>query len=244
MTPTRGLITVISGPSGTGKGTLIAGLMAIDPRMHYAVSATTREMRLGEAEGVSYHFKSRAEFEALIRDGEVLEWDEFCGNLYGTLRSELQSRIDAGNDVILDLTVKGAEAIKRAFPDDAISVFILPPSIPELERRIRGRRRESEEQLRERVAQAEREIPFVKDFDYVIISDSLTEGPKRLKTIIDAERQKVRRNANILEAMGFAALTTGTDPESNTGTDPETAPAAQQTDTGTDPENAAGHSGK
>ncbi len=217
MTPTKGLITVISGPSGTGKGTLIASLMTMDPRMHYAVSATTREMRHGEAEGVSYYFKTRAEFEKMIRDGEVLEWDEFCGNLYGTLRSELQSRIDAGNDVILDLTVKGAEAIKRAFPDDAISVFILPPSIPELERRIRGRRRESEEQLRERVAQAEREISFVKDFDYVLISDSLTEGPRRLKTIIDAERQKVRRNANILEAMGFAALTTGTDPETAAG---------------------------
>ncbi len=212
MTPTKGLITVISGPSGTGKGTLIASLMTMDPRMHYAVSATTREMRHGEAEGVSYYFKTRAEFEKMIRDGEVLEWDEFCGNLYGTLRSELQSRIDAGNDVILDLTVKGAEAIKRAFPDDAISVFILPPSIPELERRIRGRRRESEEQLRERVAQAEREIQFVSEFDYVLISDSLTEGPKRLKTIIDAERQKVCRNAGVLDIMGFAGLTTGTDP--------------------------------
>lgn len=212
MTPSRGLITVISGPSGTGKGTLIASLMSMDPRMHYAVSATTREMRLGEAEGVSYYFKSRAQFEALIRDGEVLEWDEFCGNLYGTLRSELQSKVNAGNDVILDLTVKGAEAIKRAFPDDAISVFILPPSIPELERRIRGRRRESEAQLRERIAQAEREIPFVKEFDYVVISDSLTEGPKRLKTIIDAERQKVCRNANVLDEMGFTDLNTGTDP--------------------------------
>ena len=217
MTPTKGLITVISGPSGTGKGTLIASLMTMDPRMHYAVSATTREMRHGEAEGVSYYFKTRAEFEEMIRDGEVLEWDEFCGNLYGTLRSELQSKIDAGNDVILDLTVKGAEAIKRAFPEDAISVFILPPSIRELERRIRGRRRESEEQLRERVAQAEREIQFVREFDYVLISDSLTEGPKRLKTIIDAERQKVCRNAGVLDIMGFAGLTTGTDPAAGPG---------------------------
>lgn len=217
MTPTKGLITVISGPSGTGKGTLIASLMTMDPRMHYAVSATTREMRHGEAEGVSYYFKTRAEFEEMIRDGEVLEWDEFCGNLYGTLRSELQSKIDAGNDVILDLTVKGAEAIKRAFPEDAISVFILPPSIRELERRIRGRRRESEEQLRERVAQAEREIQFVSEFDYVLISDSLTEGPKRLKTIIDAERQKVCRNAGVLDIMGFAGLTTGTDPAAGPG---------------------------
>ncbi len=217
MTPTKGLITVISGPSGTGKGTLIASLMTMDPRMHYAVSATTREMRHGEAEGVSYYFKTRAEFEKMIRDGEVLEWDEFCGNLYGTLRSELQSKIDAGNDVILDLTVKGAEAIKRAFPEDAISVFILPPSIRELERRIRGRRRESEEQLRERVAQAEREIQFVSEFDYVLISDSLTEGPKRLKTIIDAERQKVCRNAGVLDIMGFAGLTTGTDPAAGPG---------------------------
>ena len=203
MSSERGLITVISGPSGTGKGTLISGLMQIDSDMHYSVSATTREIRRGETEGVSYYFKTRREFEKLIRDGEVLEWDEFCGNLYGTLKSELQSRVDNGSDVILDITVKGALAIKEAFPEDSITVFLLPPSIKELEERIRGRKRETEEQLRDRLAQAEKEIAWVKEFDYVLISDSITEAPKRLKGIIDAERKRVRRNPDILERLGL-----------------------------------------
>ncbi len=203
MEHTRGLITVISGPSGTGKGTLIAGLMDIDKDIHYAISATTREMRSGEAEGISYYFKSREEFDDLISRGEVLEWDEFCGNRYGTLRSELKSRIEAKQDVILDLTVKGAMAIKKAFPDDSVSVFVLPPSIAELERRIRGRKRETEKQLSARIAEAEKEILSVGRFDYVIVSDSITEAPVRLKWIIDAERQKMIRNEDILQRMGF-----------------------------------------
>jgi len=203
MSSERGLITVISGPSGTGKGTLISGLMGIDRDMHYSVSATTREMRRGEAEGVSYYFKTRKEFEKLIENGEVLEWDEFCGNLYGTLKSELRNRVDKGSDVILDITVKGALAIKEAFPEDSITVFLLPPSLKDLEDRIRGRKRETEEQLRDRLAEAEKEIACVKEFDYVLISDSITEAPKRLKGIIDAERQRVRRNPDILKRMGL-----------------------------------------
>lgn len=203
MSSERGLITVISGPSGTGKGTLISGLMGIDRDMHYSVSATTREMRRGETEGVSYYFKTRKEFEKLIENGEVLEWDEFCGNLYGTLKSELRNRVDNGSDVILDITVKGALAIKEAFPEDSITVFLLPPSLKDLEDRIRGRKRETEEQLRDRLAEAEKEIACVKEFDYVLISDSITEAPKRLKGIIDAERQRVRRNPDILKRMGL-----------------------------------------
>lgn len=203
MSSERGLITVISGPSGTGKGTLISGLMGIDREMHYSVSATTREMRRGETEGVSYYFKTRKEFEKLIENGEVLEWDEFCGNLYGTLKSELRNRVDKGSDVILDITVKGALAIKEAFPEDSITVFLLPPSLKDLEDRIRGRKRETEEQLRDRLAEAEKEIACVKEFDYVLISDSITEAPKRLKGIIDAERQRVRRNPDILKRMGL-----------------------------------------
>ena len=203
MISKRGLITVISGPSGTGKGTLIAGLMEIDRDIHYSISATTREMRLGEAEGISYYFKTPEEFDALIQAGDVLEWDEFCGNRYGTLRSELESRVEAGTDVVLDITVKGAWAIKKAFPEDSITVFLLPPSIEALEDRIRGRKRENEAQLRDRLAQAEKEIECVDSFDYVLVSDSITEAPKRLKMIIDAERQKVRRNPDIIDRLGL-----------------------------------------
>lgn len=203
MKAARGLIVVISGPSGTGKGTLIDGLMKIDSNIRYSVSATTREMRRGEAEGVSYYFKTRKQFEKLVASGEILEWDEFCGNCYGTLRSELLRNVEEGNDVILDITVKGAESIRNAFPDDSITVFILPPSLEELESRIRGRKRESEEQLRDRLANAEKEIAHINEFDYVVVSDSITEGPVRLKTIIDGERQKVKRNPGILDRFGF-----------------------------------------
>ncbi len=212
----KGLVIVVSGPSGTGKGTLISGLMELDPAVTYSVSATTRERRYGETEGVSYYFKSRAEFEEMIANGEILEWDEFCGNLYGTPKSALQAKIDAGIDVILDITVKGARSIKAAFPEDSVTVFVLPPSIADLEKRIRGRKRESEEQLRDRIANAEHEIACIKEFEYVVVSDSITEAPVRLKTIIDAERQKVRRNPGLLkkfsgDGVGDNGTCSGTD---------------------------------
>ena len=199
----RGLITVISGPSGSGKGTLIAGAMKRDGRLCYSVSATTREMRPGETEAVSYYFKTEEEFSRLIEQGEILEWDEFCGNRYGTLRQELSSRVEAGCDVILDLTVAGALAIKQAFPEDACTVFILPPSVEELENRIRGRRREGEEQLRMRVARAEAEMACVDRFDYVLVNDDLNEATDGLCAIIDAERRKFIRNKDILIRMNL-----------------------------------------
>ena len=184
MISKRGLITVISGPSGTGKGTLISGLMAIDSDMHYAVSATTREKRYGETEGISYHFKTSEEFEELIGNGEVLEWDEFCGNKYGTLRSELETKIEKGLDVILDLTVKGAMAIKAAFPEDSVTVFLLPPSIEELNRRITLRGDNTPEDAENRINIALNEIKDSQFYDYIIVNNDIEIVAKEILKII------------------------------------------------------------
>lgn len=204
MTQTRrGLIAVISGPSGSGKGTLINKIVKQDSNIGYAVSATTREMRNGEAEGVTYYYKSAEEFEWLIAQKEILEWDSFCGYKYGTLRSELESKISAGKDVILDLTVAGALEIKRAFPKDTVTVFILPPSMKELENRIRGRKRETEKQLRMRIEAASGEIESFRQFDYTVVNDQFETAVDSLWAIVKAERLTYNRNCDVLERLNL-----------------------------------------
>ncbi|MBR5280667.1 MAG: guanylate kinase [Clostridia bacterium] len=200
---TRGMIVVISGPSGSGKGTLINHVMKQDSNVCYAVSATTREMRYGEAEGVNYYYKSDAVFDQLVAENEILEWDSFCGYKYGTLRSELESKISKGQDVILDLTVPGARAIKKAFPEDCITAFILPPSIEELENRIRGRQRENEDQLKLRIEAAKQEVEFFREFDYTVINDDLDTGVDHLWAVIKAERLSYKRNSDVLNRLNL-----------------------------------------
>lgn len=200
----KGIITVLSGPSGCGKNSIIKAAAGKDRRLSYATSATTREIRSGETEGVDYYYKTGEEFDRLVSTGEILEWDEFLGNRYGTLRSELSSKIEAGKDVILDLTISGALAVKREFPESAVIVFILPPSIEELERRLRMRHRESDEQIRERVKWAvEKEIPQVCKFDNVIVNDILDDARDELLTIINAEKLRYVRNRDILDRLGL-----------------------------------------
>ncbi len=195
----KGLVVVVSGPSGVGKGTLIDRITQRDDNIIYAVSATTREIRHNETEAVNYYYKTNEEFERLVCEKEILEWDEFCGHKYGTLRSVLQAGIDAGRDVILDLTIPGAVAIKEALPEDTVTIFILPPSIADLEDRIRSRHRETEAQLRERVAFAvKEELSKVALFDYVIVNDVLDEAVNDLAAVIKAERSKFIRNKHIL----------------------------------------------
>ena len=152
---------------------------------------------------MTYYYKSDAEFDQLVATGEILEWDSFCGYKYGTLRSELESKISKGQDVILDLTVPGARAIKKAFPEDCITAFILPPSIEELEKRIRGRQRETEEQLKLRVHEAQREIELYREFDYSVINDDLDTGVDHLWAIIKAERLTYKRNSDVLNRLNL-----------------------------------------
>ena len=200
----RGIITVLSAPSGCGKNTLIDEASKQRDNFAYVTSATTREMRVGEADGVNYFYKSEEEFDRLIKTGEILEWDMFCTCRYGTLKSQITEKIESGKDLLLDLTISGALAVKEAFPDDTVTVFILPPSIDELRKRLHLRGRESSDQIEERIKTAlVAEIPQVNKFENVIVNDDITKACEQLLAIIDAERVKYKRNENILEELGL-----------------------------------------
>ena len=200
----RGIITVLSAPSGCGKNTLIDEASKQRDNFAYVTSATTREMRVGEADGVNYFYKSEEEFDRLIKTGEILEWDMFCNCRYGTLKSQITEKIESGKDLLLDLTISGALAVKEAFPDDTVTVFILPPSIDELRKRLHLRGRESSDQIEERIKTAlVAEIPQVNKFENVIVNDDITKACEQLLAIIDAERVKYKRNENILEELGL-----------------------------------------
>lgn len=200
----RGIITVISAPSGCGKNTLIEEASKYSKNLAYVTSATTREIRVGEAEGVNYFYKTEEEFERLIEMGEILEWDSFCNCKYGTLKSQITEKIESGKDLMLDLTISGALAVKEAFPDDTVTVFLLPPSIDELKKRLMLRGRESVEQIEERVKFAVcKEIPQVYKFENVIINDNIEKACSELLAIIDAERVKYKRNKDILDELGL-----------------------------------------
>lgn len=189
---TRGLLIVLSGPSAAGKNTLLSGLMERFTDIKYSVSATTRAPRPGEEEGVNYYFLTREEFERRAAHGEFLEWAEFCGNLYGTPRKYVEEVLASGQDIIMDIDIQGAEQVRKAMPE-AVSVFLMPPSVEELRKRIVKRGKDSEEAIRQRLSQVDREIQAVFDYDYVILNDDLERAVGRLVSIILAERSRVPR---------------------------------------------------
>lgn len=200
--PDKGLLLVVSGPSGTGKGTVIGKVMAKDRNMKYSVSATTRSMRPGDIEEITYFFKTELEFNEMIEKNELLEWDEYCSYKYGTPESAVKSCIDNGYDVVLELTVSGALAVKKAFPE-CVTIFIMPPSFEELEYRIRNRETESDKAIAKRLEKAKLEIINVDKYDYVIINDKINYAVKRFKSIMKAEKSRYFRNTDILNIIGF-----------------------------------------
>ncbi len=191
----KGLIFVISGPAGSGKGTVVKRLREIMPSIGLSVSATTREPRPGEIDGVSYHFVTREKFESLVENGEVLEHTEYCGNMYGTLVSEARRILDAGNDMILEIEVDGALQVKRIMPDNAVAVMLIAPSREEQERRLRDRGTETEESIAGRVARAEEEIALADRYDYVVTNETgkTDECAEKLRAIISAEHSRYER---------------------------------------------------
>lgn len=195
----KGLLIIVSGPSGTGKGSILS-LLKKTQEFRFSVSATTREPRAGECDGINYFFKSTDEFREMIKNGELIEWDEYCGNFYGTPRKYVDDTINAGIDVILEITVEGAVNIKNLYPD-CVSVFILPPSFAELKRRIETRATEKPVIIQERVDAAYKEINFVDKYDYVLINDKLEDAAKELYCIITAEKLKYNRNKDILKYL-------------------------------------------
>ena len=179
----QGQLTVITGPSGVGKGTLVKLLLERNPSIWLSVSATTRSPRDGEQDGVSYFFHSRACFDALVAEGGLLEWAEFAGNCYGTPRRPVEDQLAAGRPVLLEIELEGARQVRRSFPD-AFQIFLAPPSFEELERRIRGRGTDSEEAIRRRLTRAQDELNAQAEFDAVVINDDLDQALQRLEQLM------------------------------------------------------------
>lgn len=179
----RGSLIIISGPSGAGKGTLVDRLVARVPRLWVSVSATTRAPRPGEVDGEDYVFLSSEEFARRIDEGDFLEWAEVHGNRYGTLRSEVERRLAEGRDVVLEIDPQGAFQVKELMPE-AVLVFIIAPSLDELERRIRGRGAETDEQVRTRLATAVRELELVECYDHVVENDDVARATDELVALI------------------------------------------------------------
>lgn len=186
----KGLLLVISGPSGCGKGTVLKEVMK-KQNLYYSISMTTRQPREGEVDGVQYHFVSKEQFEMLIAQNGVLEHAEYCGNYYGTPREAVETMRNEGKDVILEIEVVGAAQVRENCPD-VVSIFIAPPSIAELKRRLYGRGTESEETIQERIAQIDRELPCAVHYDYLVINDEVEVAAEEILQIIAAERIRHR----------------------------------------------------
>ena len=176
-------LTVLSGPSGVGKGTLVALLRERHPELWLSVSATTRPPRPGEEEGVHYFFHSQESFQELVASGGLLEWATFAGNSYGTPRGPVEQQLSAGVPVLLEIELEGARQVRRSFPS-GFQIFLAPPSFSELERRIRGRGTDAEDAIRRRLARAEQELKAQDEFDAVVINDALDTALAELERLM------------------------------------------------------------
>jgi len=192
LTLKKGILFVLSGPSGAGKNTLLNAVLEKVPEVYYSVSATTRPSRPGEVHGRNYFFLSPEEFKQGIEAGEFLEWTEFCGHYYGTPRRFIDEQLAEGKSVIMDIDINGAAQIKRQLPQ-VVSVFLLPPNLTVLHQRLVGRASEGEKAIRERLDKALCEVQALADYDYVIVNEDLHLAVERMKAIIIAERQRVSR---------------------------------------------------
>jgi len=197
----RGILIVLSGPSGVGKGTVCAALRKVAPDIVYSVSATTRSPRQGEVDGVNYFFKTREQFQQLIDTDEVLEWAEYVGNFYGTPRRFVEETLRSGHDVILEIEVQGALQVKQKF-DEGVFIFLLPPSLDELENRIVTRGTETDEVIRSRMSVAIDEIRLMEHYDYAIVNDHVDTACAKIQAILAAEHcRKDRMFPKIVQWM-------------------------------------------
>jgi guanylate kinase len=183
ITPSLGKLIVLTGPSGVGKGTLMQKLLQKHPELYYSVSVTTRSPRPGEVNGKNYYFTTRSKFEQLVAQGEFLEWAEFAGNYYGTPRASVIEQIQSGLLVVLEIELEGARQIRASYPN-ALSIFILPPSFSELEKRIRGRGQDSEESISRRLNRAQEEIKAADEFDLQIVNDDFETALNQIELVL------------------------------------------------------------
>ena len=187
----KGLKIVISGPSGSGKGTIVKELIKNEQFM-LSISATTRMPRQGEEEGVHYYFKSVDAFEKMIAQDELLEYANFCGHYYGTPKAPIEEGVKNGKDVILEIEVQGAQQIKNIY-DDAVFIFVVPPSLTELEKRLIGRGTETEEVIAKRMGRAKEELAMYREYDYIVINDTLADAIEQINHIVYTEKLRSSR---------------------------------------------------
>ncbi len=195
----KGLLVVVSGPSGAGKGTICQALLE-KTTLAYSVSATTRKPRAGEVDGESYYFLSVEAFEKMIEKDELLEWAKVYDNYYGTPLKKVEEKLTAGEDILLEIDTQGAMKVREKFPE-GVYIFILPPSLTELERRIRGRDTETEDVLQKRLAAAIGEIEAGKCYKYVVTNDEVDSAVESVCAILAAERRLVARNGELFDEI-------------------------------------------
>lgn len=193
----RGLMLVLSSPSGAGKTTLSREILDADPGIELSISVTTRKQRPGEIDGRHYHFIDRPRFDAMVAGGELLEWAEVFGNCYGTPRRPVEEALSAGRDVMFDVDWQGTQQLREKAPKDLVSVFVLPPSIPELRRRLHTRAQDSEEVIQARMAKAADEMSHWSEYDYVIVNHDFDRALAEVRTILAAERLKRERRTGL-----------------------------------------------
>ncbi|MEW9676408.1 guanylate kinase [Lentibacillus sp. L22] len=194
MIEEKGILFVLSGPSGVGKGTVRKELFNHDTQLRYSISMTTREKRPGETDGVDYFFKTKAEFENLIRQNQLLEYAQYVNNYYGTPRKYVEETLAAGHDVFLEIEVQGALQVKKNFPE-GVFIFLFPPSLEELKNRIVSRGTETEDLVLNRLKAARDEIEMMDAYDYVVVNDQVDHAVKKIKAIIQSEHLKRERIA-------------------------------------------------
>jgi guanylate kinase len=188
----RGLLFIVSAPSGAGKTTLVERLVEQTPRLHMSRSYTSRAARTGEADGVDYNFVSRERFEVMVRAGEFLEWASLYGHLYGTCAADTERMLADGQDVVLVIDVQGARQV-RAAAVQTCTVFVMPPSFAILEQRLRGRSKDSEPEIQRRLQVARDEVAAFSEYDFVVVNDEVTAAVDRLRSVVIAERARLRR---------------------------------------------------
>jgi guanylate kinase len=198
----RGLMFVLSSPSGAGKTTLSRMLVAETPALRMSVSATTRLMRPGEIDGKDYYFVDQPRFEAMIAKGELLEWATVFGNRYGTPRAPVEASLAAGHDVLFDIDWQGTQQLRSRSPNDVVSVFILPPSVAALEQRLHTRAQDSEDVIRGRMKKAGDEMSHFDAYDYIVVNDNIGMAFEAIKSILRAEQLKRERQVGLSGFVG------------------------------------------